>query len=161
MEDSGARGCALNSSSVTSWQHDLGKPLSSQHFGSLTCQRWRQLYLLLENKMKALVAQSCPTLCNPMGCSLPGSSVCEILQARILEWVAMPSPPGDLPDLGIEPVSRIPVLVGGFFTTSATWEAPWVWYQYIFIRDYLQNRGKYRENPSTILQPSFIITILT
>ena len=35
-----------------------------------------------------LVAQSCPTLCNPMDCSMPGSSVHGILQARILEWVA-------------------------------------------------------------------------
>ena len=34
--------------------------------------------------------QSCLTLCGPMDCSLPGSSVCGILQARILEWVAMP-----------------------------------------------------------------------
>ena len=36
-------------------------------------------------------AQPCPTLCDPMGCSLPASSVHGILQARILEWVAMPS----------------------------------------------------------------------
>ena len=35
------------------------------------------------------VAQSCPTLCNPMHCSLPGSSVHGTLQARILEWVAI------------------------------------------------------------------------
>ena len=35
------------------------------------------------------VAQSCPTLCDPIDCSLPGSSVHGILQARILEWVAM------------------------------------------------------------------------
>ena len=35
--------------------------------------------------------QSCPTLCDSMDCSPPGSSVCGILQARILEWVAMPS----------------------------------------------------------------------
>ena len=35
--------------------------------------------------------QSCPTLCDPMEYRLPGSSVQEILQARILEWVAMPS----------------------------------------------------------------------
>ena len=34
------------------------------------------------------VAQSCPTLCNPMTCSLPGSSVHEIFQARVLEWIA-------------------------------------------------------------------------
>ena len=39
--------------------------------------------------MKALVAQSCPTLSDSMGCSLPGSSVHGILQARILEWVAI------------------------------------------------------------------------
>ena len=35
------------------------------------------------------VAQSCPTLCNPMDCSLPGSSLHGVLQARILEWVAI------------------------------------------------------------------------
>ena len=34
---------------------------------------------------------SCPTLCDPMDCSLPGSSVHGILQARVLEWAAMPS----------------------------------------------------------------------
>ena len=43
-----------------------------------------------------------PCLCNPMDCSLTGSSVHGISQARILEWVAIPSP-GDLPDLRIEP----------------------------------------------------------
>ena len=36
------------------------------------------------------VTQSCPTLCDPMDCSLPGSSVHGILQAGILEWVAVP-----------------------------------------------------------------------
>ena len=35
------------------------------------------------------VAQSCPTLCDPMDCSLPGSSIHGILQARVLEWVAI------------------------------------------------------------------------
>ena len=37
-----------------------------------------------------LVTQSCPTLCDPIDCIPPGSSVHGILQARILEWVAMP-----------------------------------------------------------------------
>ena len=65
----------------------------------------------------------CPTLCDSMDHNLLGSSVHEILQARILEWVAFPLP-GDLPDPGIEPVSLLsPTLAGGFFTTSATWEA--------------------------------------
>ena len=50
------------------------------------------------------VAQWCLTLCNPMDVSPPGSSVPVISQARILKWVAF-SPPGDLPDPGIEPRS--------------------------------------------------------
>ena len=45
----------------------------------------------IEKKVKVLVTQSCLTLCDPMDCSLPASSVHEILWARILEWVAMPS----------------------------------------------------------------------
>ena len=44
--------------------------------------------------VKVLVAQLCSILCNPMGCSPPGSSVHGILQARILEWVAIPSSRG-------------------------------------------------------------------
>ena len=42
--------------------------------------------------MHAKLLQLCWTLCNPMDCSLLGSSVLEILQAKILEWVAMPFP---------------------------------------------------------------------
>ena len=64
------------------------------------------------------VAQSCPTLCDPMDCSLPGSSVHGILQARILEWVAMPSSRGPSQP-GIEPGSlSSPALVGRFFATE-------------------------------------------
>ena len=53
----------------------------------------------LKNQWKVLVIQSCPTFwdptdCSPMDCSPPGSSVQGILQARILEWVAMPSSRG-------------------------------------------------------------------
>ena len=59
-----------------------------------------------------------------MDYSPPGSSVHGILQARILEWLPFP-PPGDLPNPGIESASLTsPTLAGGFFTTSATWEAP-------------------------------------
>ena len=56
-------------------------------------------------KVKVSVTQSCPILCDPMDamdCSLPGSSVHGILQARILQWVAIPSPK-DLPNPGIQP----------------------------------------------------------
>ena len=69
--------------------------------------------------MCAKSLQSCLTLCNPMDCSPPGPSVHGIIQARILEWVAITS----LPKLGIEPMSLMsPALTGRFFTTSATWE---------------------------------------
>ena len=69
--------------------------------------KWLNNKVLLyskKSKVKVLVAQSCPTLCDPMNCSPPGSFVHGILQARILEWVAIPfSRRSFLP--GIEPRS--------------------------------------------------------
>ena len=47
------------------------------------------VYIYLLN-MCVLVAQSCPTLFDSMDCSLPGSSIHRILQARILDWIAIP-----------------------------------------------------------------------
>ena len=71
--------------------------------------------------MCAKSLQSCLTLCSPMDCNPAGFSVDGILQARILEWVAM-LPPGDLPNPGIKPASfRSSVLAGGFLTISTTW----------------------------------------
>ena len=67
--------------------------------------------------------QSCPTLCDPMDCSLPSSSVYGILQEEY--WSGLPWPlPGDLPDAGVQPASlRSPSLAGGFFITRATWQS--------------------------------------
>ena len=64
-------------------------------------------------KLKVLVAQSYPTLSDPMDCTLPGSSVPGILQTRILEWVAIPfsresSPPRDQ--------TQFSYIAGRFFT---------------------------------------------
>ena len=70
--------------------------------------------------MLCLVAQSCPTLCDPRDCSLPGSSVHGILWATILEWVAMPSSRASSPPRDWTWVSRI---TGRFFTIWATREA--------------------------------------
>ena len=42
-----------------------------------------------KRKKESEVTQLCSTLCNPMDCSLPGSSIYGILQARVLEWVAI------------------------------------------------------------------------
>ena len=52
-------------------------------------------------EVKVLVAQLCPTLCDPMDCSPPGSSVHGILQARMWSGLLFPSA-GDLPNPGIE-----------------------------------------------------------
>ena len=55
-------------------------------------EHWSGLLLPLQCmkvKSESEVAQSCPTLRDPMDCSLPGSSVHGIYQARVLEWVAI------------------------------------------------------------------------
>ena len=51
----------------------------------------------LFNLCMSLVTQSCPTVCDPVNCSPPGSSVRRIFQARILEWVAISSSEGSSP----------------------------------------------------------------
>ena len=76
------------------------------------------------------VAQSCPTLCDPMDCSLPGSSVQGIFQAIVLEWIAIsfsrgPSQPRDRTQ-----VSRI---VDRHFTVWATRDTYVYVYVYIYI----------------------------
>ena len=78
--------------------------------------------IILAMCMRVKSLQSCPTLWNPMDCSLPDSSVHGILQARILKWVAMPSSRGSsLPrDQTLSLLS--PALTGRFFTSSTTWE---------------------------------------
>ena len=63
-------------------------------------------------------AQLCPTLCDPMDCNPPGFSVHGILQARILEWVAISSSMGSSQPR-IKPTSPVaPALADGYFTTS-------------------------------------------
>ena len=81
--------------------------------------------------MCAKLLQSCPTLCNPMDYSPPGSSVHGILQARKLEWVAMPSSKGSSqPRVSL----TAPPLAGRFFITSTTWEAPFfIHFALIFV----------------------------
>ena len=66
-------------------------------------------------KVKVLVAQSCPTLCDPMACSPPGSSVHGILQARIVEWVAISSARASSQPKDQTCISRI---AGRFFTAQ-------------------------------------------
>ena len=68
------------------------------------------------------VSQSCPTLCDPMDCRLPGSSVHGIFRARVLEWVAISFSRGSSQPRDQTRVSHI---VGRRFTIWATREAQW------------------------------------
>ena len=81
---------------------------------------WRVVLvcLLLRERKESEVTQTCLTLCNPMDCSLPGSSVYGIFQARVLEWVAMSFSRGSSRPKDRTWVSHI---VGRRFTVWATW----------------------------------------
>ena len=74
--------------------------------------------------LKVKFTQSCPSLWDPMDCSLPGSSVHWILRARILEWVAIPFSQGSSQLRDWTQVSHI---VGRIFTIWATREAQEYW----------------------------------
>ena len=78
-------------------------------------------YFIVKVKSKSEVAQSCPTLCDPMDCSLPGSSVHGIFQAGTQVWVTISFSRGSS-----QPRDRTQVscLVGRHFTIWATREAP-------------------------------------
>ena len=86
-------------------------------------QRRAKLQLYFINKTSTQhhvlcsVAKSCPTLCNTMDCSPPGSSVHEISQTKILEWIPF-SPPGDLLDPGIKPASSASLALAGGFSSN-------------------------------------------
>ena len=69
------------------------------------------------SRVKVLVAQSHPTLCDPVFCSLPGSSVHGISQARKLEWIAMPSSKGSSQPRNW---TRVLCIAGRFFIVRAT-----------------------------------------
>ena len=66
--------------------------------------------------------QSCPTLCNPMDCSLPGSSVHGIFQAIVLEWIVISFSRGSSHPRDWTCISYFSCIASGFFTTNTTWE---------------------------------------
>ena len=76
-----------------------------------------RMWHYLRIKCESVVSQPCPTLCNTMNCTLPCSSVHGTLQARILEWVAIPFSRGSSQPRNQTQVSCI---VGRFFTIWVT-----------------------------------------
>ena len=75
----------------------------------------------------------CPSLCDPMDCSLPGSSVSGILLARILEWVAVPASRRSFRPRDWNCVSYGSCIGRWFFTTNAIWEAQFTYNLYKYI----------------------------
>ena len=73
-----------------------------------------------EWKKEREVAQSCPTLCGPMDCSPPDSSIHEIFQARVLEWVGISF---SRASSWLRDRTQVSRTAGGFFTVWATKEA--------------------------------------
>ena len=101
-------------------------------FFFVACQTFEEklLYDLFNEQWVVVVvvvfleAQSCPTLCDPMDCSLPGSSIHGIFQERVLEWVAIFFSRGSSQPRDWTQVSHI---AGRRFTVWATREAPKIW----------------------------------
>ena len=93
------------------------------------------IYIYVYTCAKSL--QSCSILCNPMDCSPPDSSVHGVLQARVLECVAMLSSRGIASTQESNLYLMSLALTGIFFTTSTTWE---VQYKHTYIHTYTHTR---------------------
>ena len=89
--------------------------------GTLTFIQWK--LIKISGYVSAQSLQLCPTLCNPVDCSLPGSSVHGILLARTVEWVAMPSSRGSSSSWDQTHVCCVSWIAGRFFTHWATLDA--------------------------------------
>ena len=78
-------------------------------YKSQTCKLEMQKIIsdIYESESESEVAQSCPTLCDPIDCSLPGSSVHGILQAIVLEWIVISFARGSSQPRARTRVSRI------------------------------------------------------
>ena len=96
------------------WRAIISHPHIGKTYVSNKVEGWNK-------PLQQQVTQLCPTLCNPMDSFPPASPVHGILQARILEWVAIPFSRGSSQPKGQTQVS---CMAGGFFTAWATREAP-------------------------------------
>ena len=120
----------INASFPAEWWHWEGQSWPSGPFGGTPCSTHLQDYGTEASfgwLVCVLVAQPCPTLWDPTNCSPWGFSVHGILQARILEWIAIPFSRGSSWPRDRTWVSRF---AGRFFTIWATgkffgWLEPW------------------------------------
>ena len=71
-------------------EQQTGSKLGKEYVKAVYCHSAYLTYMQSESESESEVAQLCPTLCDPVDCSPPGSSVHGIFQARILEFLAIP-----------------------------------------------------------------------
>ena len=107
---------------------------SSLHWYAVIIQSPQFIHLVLYSLCFCLVAKLCPTLCNPVDCNPPDSSVHGISQARTLEWVAMPfsrasSQPRDQ--------TQVSCIAGRFLTTWTT-SKPCTFYAVVSLLSHVQ-----------------------
>ena len=107
---------------IPGWNPDCMTIVGSPSVRVVTRIQWDHMCIELLS-VCAMLSQSCLTLSDPVDCSPPGSSVPRILQARILERVAMPISRGSSQPRDQTWVSYVSCIAGRFFTSWATWEA--------------------------------------
>ena len=98
----------------------------NQKYWKLLVWKIRSMWRRGWGMWKVSIAESCLTLCHPMDCSLPDSSVHGILQARILEWVAIPFSRGSR---WSRDETQVSCIAGSLFTIWATREETHEWHQ--------------------------------
>ena len=101
----------------------------------LSIHKWMDISVV---SVCAKSLQSCPTLCHSMGCSLPGTSVLGILQAGILEWVAVPFSRGSSRPRDWTRVSCISCI--GRWSVVSTFWLLWIMRQSTWVHKYLFER---------------------
>ena len=112
-------------------------------------------FFWINRERESEVTQSCPTLCNPMDCSLPGSSVHGIFQSRVLGWVAVFFSRGCSRPRDWTWLSHI---VGRRFIIQATKEVHYKWYFLFFsisnnLYRNITDFGRRQWHPTPVLLP--------
>ena len=100
--------------------------LPSRGWVAVKSLKWKKIQLGSGAWVRAKLLQSCCTLCHPMDCSPPGSSAHGILQARILEWVAISSSRGSSWPKDWTRVSCSSCIAGRFFTAEPPGKPSWI-----------------------------------
>ena len=112
-------------------------------------QQWK-CHVLTTGGGDGLVPKSCPTLCDPMDCSPPGSSVHGILQAGILEWVAISCSRGSS---WPRDRTRVSYTAGRFFTTEPPGKPPnhWIAREFLLSNLEFHDISQWRRALSTLM----------